>query len=221
MASYFKELKINRNYFSKIILFILISFFFSNNLYSQLKIGFETGISISELKSNMERKTFETSRRNGLILGVRAYIPFSKSFRLAIQPRYIQKGGKSEWRAVDITQYNKVEIDYIDIPVYLNYMFIKSKFTFYLLSGFTVSHCISDKNEVVNDGFNTNNSYKTKMNANLRDYSIDVGIGTDYNIYEKFSVLFEIKNSFGLKDVDYSGRKNNSLQFTFGGLWEL
>ena len=179
-------------YFIKwILLFSGILFFQKNNIQAQT---FEGGLIVGFNLSQLDGDDLVGWNRIGLNVGGRVAINPYEQWKINLDLLFSQKGSSAT--PEQFSSYDKVRLNYVEIPLQVNFMDWLDEDGFYrlhFLAGFSYSQLVSFK-VLRQDGTDTTDleDYKN-WNANLQ-------IGATYFLNENFGINGQY--SLGLLSVD-------------------
>jgi len=90
----------------------------AQSVFAQWYVGGKAAVSLSNYKSKTPWKEVSNS---GLAAGITAYKQINTNFGLHVELEYIQKG---YFHKVCNTLYDKLEANYLEIPIMLDYSFL-------------------------------------------------------------------------------------------------
>jgi hypothetical protein len=206
-----------------IIRIFLASFIIFTPLTAQLKIGFNGGISISNVVFNPKTEATTLSSRDGIMIGVIADIPLTKNLFLQPGINYIQKGFEYE----NINFLNEKDIitaqhDFLSIPISLRYIFMpKSTLSPFLSLSPDLGIKLRYKTECDGEEYDLDPDGDKFESFN---FSLSFGGGLNYMLDSKQDLFILFQYSLGLTDLSktHSGEtthytnKLNGMQILIG-----
>ena len=172
--------------------------------YAAIKLGVEAGITSANISTT---STMTTSNRSGFAVG--ALLEFSFLGLIYLQPEllYVQKGYVTS---------EKVNLDYIELPVLLKLQFGIMPIHFEVFAGPSIAVAFSKSTSaggIITPGGTTSDFKST-------DFGLQVGGGLSVDILDLCGVFANIRYSLGLAEISQvaaTSVKNNAL-IVLGGL---
>ncbi len=201
--------------------FLIIFLIFHNYLYAYIDIdsfGFNIGLNQSKfLVKSPYFNTDDFDFNSHMNLGFFINFKLSKKLNVQLEPSYLGKGAKRLFYGNNIYYY----LNYINLPLDIQYLFSKGKFQFYGLAGVQYSILVnSDKKtetyDLIWDG--TIITHSTVDWTNKIDLDLIGGVGTRI-ILNKIITFFELKFTYGITDINSNSNeiyKNFGIIFDFG-----
>ncbi len=210
---------------ARILLLIIITFFFVLISEAQIRVGLQTGLNLGSLTlpdnlaSNATRKNL-----TGFTIGGVGELALTNSIYLQIEPRYIQKGFKSEITDATGTAKGTETINYFELPILIKVEFGGSYLRSFVLAGPNIGFLLSASEEVIDFSGQSFPVLDTKSNYKSYDVALDFGAGVEYRITSTLSLFSSGRYSLGLVNVydvpGYSG-ETRGIQIYIGALFSL
>jgi hypothetical protein len=204
----------------KRIITVLSFTFLSVGLFAQNKIllGFEGGGGIRYLYGNW------IADKENPILGGSAGLTFqynlSKIFSFKTGISYDRKGWGQLITITDNQGNNsykttaKFNFDYIIVPLLIKASF-GNKIKYFVNTGPYFGYLINSSRFISGEGFRPDKNNDIDEGELLKsDFGLSTGLGLCYPINEKFNISLEIRNNYGLKNLN-SGKYSNVNTWPF------
>ncbi len=194
----------------KNLVFIALILFLSipmSRAQSRFKPGLKAGISTSQVEGD----TYGGFDKAGFVGGATLNGKINEKWRAQFEILFVQKGSKhvGDGAKGDFSFY-KMQLNYVEVPILLQYM--QKKFTFEIGPG--IGYLISAKEyDGIGELQNTIPFYTTEVSGS---------IGLSYQLYKNFAINWRFTNSLlpirrfasGASNFDKPGQLNNVLAFT-------
>lgn len=181
----------------------LLSLFLPGSSYSQFKIGITSGINYSSLSGDSP-KNADYGKGIGAVAGLTTEFNITKSLKINIQPRYVQRNGKISY---DVNQDEpvdsfKTKLSYISLPVILKVPALTNN-TFFN-GGVDFSYLIKSEME-----YELVNSPPVNLEEALKKFDLAMlfGFGVNIPVGKKFGIEIEARYSQSILNLS-SGSKN-------------
>jgi len=217
-------MKIQKNILFTIIVLISTSFTFAQFSH----VGLKGGLNLSALDTDneIELSGYENPYKVGLNIGVFTEFDLSKNMSVSAEVLYSQRGMLTEIKPNTEASEHFPEgiftlnLDYIDIPILFNYMFIsESNFTPRIFGGPFASFLLSAESAF--EGPNDNEELDMKEFYKPNEFGLVFGLGTTYKI-NSGELIFDVRFMKGLSDIaDFEGwskttSRNISVNLGYG-----
>jgi len=194
-------------------------------LNAQVRVGAFAGTNIASLTVPDDLLPSATRKmRLGLVVGGTAELQLSDLLSLRIDPRFIQKGFRTEITDATGTTKSAQTINYLEIPLSAIVTFAETDIRPFLLGGANLGFILSASEDATLSDGQTIPTLDTKSNYKSYDFAFDVGGGIEYVFSPNTSLVGLARYSFGLTNVyqvpGYNGKTRN-LQFQVGALLAL
>jgi len=198
-------------------LLVLIFFVLSSQIiFSQWKVGLQGGVNISTYDLKNKAEFAEISSKTGLVIG--GIVVYSIDDQLEINSglRYIIKGAHIVIDEVGFQLDNKLNFNFLEIPLHLKYLFVNSSFKPFISAGIDLSYLALAKGEGTVDG----NPIEDDITEQLDKFelSLDGGLGLEYEADNNISYILSSNYSYSLVKVDQD-LTNRGLQILFSVLY--
>jgi hypothetical protein len=185
----------------KILLFVLV--IVSQTAIAQWQIGGTAGLTLSNYKSKTPWKEVSNT---GFAFGITSYKQMNPNWAVQLQLTYIQKG---YFHKICNTIYDKLEANYIEIPVMADYSFLlpMKNFKGHTNLGLYTAYWVGAKYKT--KGFDENSEpfdFK-KNNASRFDVGPLAGFRIEY-ILNNGSISLDLRYEIGLLDLQKSETDN-------------
>lgn len=180
-----------QHYIKWILLFSGVLFFQKNNIQAQT---FEGGLIVGFNLSQLDGDDLVGWNRIGLNVGGRVAINPYEKWKINLDLLFSQKGSSAT--PEQFSSYDKVRLNYVEIPLQVNFMDWLDEAGFYrlhFLAGFSYSQLVGFK-VLRQDGTDTTES------EDYKNWNANVQIGATYFISENFGINGQF--SRGLLSVD-------------------
>jgi hypothetical protein len=192
---------------------------------AQIRIGILTGLNLGSITTPDEFLSLPNIKLynlNGFTIGFIGEFTLTNTIRLQIEPRYIQKGQKSELIDPKFTSKIISTFDYLELPILVKAEFGESDFRPFVLAGPNIGFLLSISSEAFYDGQSVLvNTSKKGYKAN--DFALDFGAGVEYKITSILSLSSSIRYSLGLLNIHIGPVpvKTRGTQIFIGCLFSL
>lgn len=195
----------------------------------RISIGGRAGMSMAEV-------TFSPAAKEAWAMGTTGAVTFryteEKLFGLVMELGWVQRGWKEDFEGAPVS-YDRT-LTYLDLPIMTHIYFGTKRFKCFVNLGPEVSYLINDHissnfdytNPTSDPRFPTKSRYTEQMAmeiANKLDYGICGGIGFEFYVAPRHSILLEGRYYFGLGNIypatkaDFFGASRNmSIEITLG-----
>lgn len=226
-----------KNLFALFLLtFLIISYIPPTN--AQVRIGVQTGINVTDLKTDLTEEGFKTASRTRFIAGGILNYNFIPLLGIQFEPAYIQKGATVNFLFVENSLTADVEgtisANYIDLPLLLKLNIPSVLIRPYLIAGGSIALKLGDaklkieKATVNGQDFSSlipeeEREQTIKLKSN--DYIVSFGGGVEIPV-GLLSLLLEARYDLGLENIndepdDDTEYKTRGIQIKAGILIEL
>lgn len=179
----------------------------------------------------------EQSMTTGFTLGFKARYTEEKFFGLIGELNITQRGWKEVFDETEFT-YSRT-LTYIELPIFTHIFFGGKNFKGFLNLGPSVSYLIGDGISANFDytapstveGFPIENRHVNQMSMPIKnkfDYGIAAGLGVEFIIKGRHSLMLEGRYYYGLGNIfsakkkdEFSASRSNSIEVTLGYLFQI
>ena len=210
---------------ARIFVSTIITLLFFMISEAQIRIGIQTGLnlgSITHPNGFLSLPNLKLYNLTGFTLGCIGEFVFTNTIRLQIEPRYIQKGEKSELTDPTFMAKSTGTFNYIELPILVKAEFGESNFRPFVLAGPNIGFLISISSESFIDGQSVGvNNSKAGYKAN--DFALDFGAGMEYRITSILSLSSSVRYSLGLLNIHIGpdSVKTRGIQIYIGCLFSV
>lgn len=199
----------------------LLTFFFIflvSSVFAQISFGIKGGTNIAEFSFKDNGTTINQESINGFTFG--AVIEVGLGGNIFLQPEavFIQKGSKLQV----LNEENKVNVNYLDIPVLLKMKIINSNvFNVNLLAG--PSFGLGLNGEETMGGQTVDVNFGGENGLKRLDVGINAGGGIGVNL-GSIGVFGDVRYLFGLSDISEDTNreiKNKGLNLSVGLMFKI
>jgi hypothetical protein len=175
----------------------------SQTAFAQWQIGGTAGLTLSNYKSKTPWKEVSNT---GFAIGVSAYKQFNADWSVQLQLTYIQKG---YFHKICNTIYDKLEANYIEMPVMADYSFLlpMKNFKGHANLGFYTAYWLGAKYKTKGFDDTAETFDFKKNNASRFDVGPLAGFRVEYML-NNGSVSLDIRYEIGLLDLQKSESDN-------------
>ncbi|MGG5207584.1 porin family protein [Chryseobacterium sp. MIQD13] len=170
--------------------------------------GVKGGMNVSSLSK--DEGLDDQKSKIGFNAGVFANIPVAESFSVQPELLYSQYGAKSEYTGFGSKFSSSTKLDYITVPVMLQYNLIPN---LYVEAGPEFGFMVSAKNKIKNEN-NGDSTTSDNYKDDLKTFNFGIGLGAGYYFTPNFGIT--ARYVAGLTDTfkDNSGDaiRNNVFQ---------
>jgi len=194
-------------------------------LNAQIRVGAVGGMNMSSFTvpgniiSTAARKT-----RFGLTIGAAAELQLSQQWSVRIEPRYIQKGFRTEFTDALGTNKSTETLNYFELPLTAVIRFGEFDISPFFFAGPDFAFLLSASDDVTLSNGQSFPPLNTKSNYKSFEFALEGGFGVEYTLTSSMSVLGIARYSYGLSNVyqvpTYDG-KTRDFQLQLGVLYTL
>lgn len=224
-----------KSIFSALVLLTSASIASAQRQYEpHFSIGGKAGMTLSNVAFT---PTIEQSMNTGITAGIIARYTEENHFGLIGELKIEQRGWKEKFEETNF-QYNRT-LTYLQLPILTHVYFGSDKFKGFLNLGPSVGYMISSKTSANFDymnpgevaGFPIDNRHVNQMAMEVKnkfDYGILAGLGVEFIIKKKHSVMLEGRYYYGLGNIfpakkkdEFSASRGTSIEITLGYLFHI
>lgn len=149
---------------------------------SPITFGAKAGLNVSSLSK--DESLDDQKSKIGFNAGAFANIPIASSFSIQPEILYSQYGEKSEFKALGNKFSASTKLDYITVPVMLQYNVIPN---LYLEAGPEFGFMVSAKSKLKNET-NGQSSTSDNFKDDLNKFNVGIGLGAGYYFTPNFGI---------------------------------
>ena len=198
-----------------VIIFVVL---YSQNCFSQWKIELQGGVNISTYDLKNQSEYAEISSKTGLVIGGIIVYSLNDQIELNSGLRYIQKGAHVVFNAVVFQADNKLNFNFLEIPLHLKYLFVNSSFKPFISAGIDLSYLALAKVAGTVDGNPIEDDVTEQFDK--FELSLDGGLGLEYEADNNISYILSSNYSYSLVKVDQD-LTNRGFQILFSVLYKF
>jgi hypothetical protein len=170
--------------------------------FADLSFGFKGGVSLAQHVGTEERNadyTVSSTWRRGLAAG--AFLSFPVSSRLSVQQEllYLQKGSEQDIGVkileIPTTLHVTYDMDYIEIPVFLRFAWLKSEHReFYSMAGTALSLKVNDRYRLSGEVTDGEEVIPIRVDSDMSevdmfDFSFAYGLGLAFLLHGQTTIV--------------------------------
>lgn len=197
-------------------------------------IGGKTGVTMSKMAFT---PGIEQSMNMGMTAGICARYTEEKFFGLIAELKIEQRGWKEKFEETDFNYSRR--LTYIQLPLLTHIYFGSDKFKGFVNLGPSVGYMISSSvsanfdyhNPGMVEGFPIENRHVNQMSMPVKnkfDYGILGGVGVEFTIKKRHSIMLEGRYYYGLGNIfsakkrdEFSASRGNSIEITLGYMFRI
>ncbi len=177
--------------------------------------SFKAGILAGVVASQVDGDNLGGFNKAGLTAGLISNVRLNEKWSGQFELLYIQKGSRSPVDTTGLLQYYRLRLQYIEIPVLVNYHYHIKKARAFLEGGFSYGQLIRDVEE--------SNYYSPVLGSGFEKNDVCINLGMGFGLGPKF--FFHVRYAYSLIPVRTgtlpgprtffgAGQKNNLLVFS-------
>lgn len=221
-----------------IIVLAVVMSAFNTNAQRYYKPRFDIGVKGGMAMSNQSfSPDIKQKMIQGLLFGVTARYSEEKLFGLMAELNIDQRGWQEDFEGAPFDYSRK--LTYLDLPIMTHINFGGRKFRGFVNLGPSVGYMISDKisanfdyeDPAKDPNFPMADRHISQMSMKIKnkfDYGIVAGLGGEYRIKDKHSVMIEARYYYGLGNIfpsskkdEFSASRSSSIQISVGYMFKL
>ncbi len=188
-----------------IILFTTSLSFAQKKIDKELWFGAKGGVTFSQLSISPNiKQSFEM----GTLGGITMRYAEEQFFGIILELNYSQKGWKEKFIESDAQYQYSRTLNYVELPFLAHIYFGKKSFRFFINLGPQIGFCVGESTKSNFDlgaipKFSTNRE-TTHYNMGVDkpfDYGLTGGVGCEFRIKNRHSIVMEGRYYFGLADI--------------------
>ncbi len=190
------------------------------NAQSPVRFGVDAGMNIANQSSSYGDYVWMEDWRVGFIVGGLADVRISEVIFFQIEPRYIQKGMKTQV-GPDFLQEVDFKLAYLEVPLLLKVRFGTTDVRPFLCAGPSVGYLLSaiTRAQTYNiQGVDITSEYRSV------DFSLIGGGGVECRLSKTVSLIGSARYAFGIYNISPRGDSNvtsRGIEIIFGSLIDL
>lgn len=219
-----------------LLTFLVISSIPSAN--AQIRVGVQTGINVTDLKTDLTEEGFKTATRTRFIAGGLLTYNFIPLLGIQFEPAYVQKGATVNFLFVENSLTAEVEgsisANYLELPLLLKLNIPSVLIKPYLIAGGSVALKLGDAKLKIEKATVNGQDFSSLIPPEEReqtlelksnDYIVSFGGGVEIPV-GLISLLLEARYDLGLQNInnepdDDTEYKTRGIQIKAGLLVEL
>lgn len=197
---------------------IAASFFITTSAFAQLSFGLKGGVNIAEFSFKEQGTTINQESVNGFTLGAVLEIALGGNIYLQPEAVFIQKGSSLKI----FNQDNKVNVNYLDIPVLLKIKLLNSNLiNVNILAG--PSFGLALNGETTSGGQTVDVNFGGEDGLKRFDLGLNAGGGVGVNL-GSVGVFGDVRYLFGVSNISEDSNreiKNKGLNLSVGLMFKI
>lgn len=199
-----------------------------------VSIGGKGGVTMSEISFT---PSIRQSIKQGIMMGATFRYTEERNFGLIAEFNLTQRGWKEDFEEHPF-EYSRT-LTYIEIPILTHIYFGSRKFKGFVNLGPSVGYMVASKTKANFDytdlksvaGFPTHNRMTEQLDASIKnkmDYGINAGLGMEYFINRRNSIMLEARLYYGLGNIfpaskadTFAASRSMSIQVTLGYMFRI
>lgn len=201
----------------KLLLITLV--LISLNTYAQkMRIGFTTGVSVSNYQSKVDGEKGSGNAKAGFTAGLLLDVAVGKHFSFQPALHFIQKGTKDEQTVLGTTVKVKINVNYIEVPLNFLYNSRGKSVNYFIGAGPSIAFALNGKYKF-SDGSSSLNE-TLKFGSSDEDFMKPLDLGA--NFVTGFSlpngIMFSVNYNAGLNNLFPHGTDDGTLKSHYFGI---
>jgi hypothetical protein len=188
--------------------------------FSGIKLGVKGGFSLADLTFKPELTDSPLTSKAGAVGGISLNVGIASFFSLQPEVLYVQKGTKGSDTVEGVEITGKYELDYVEVPLLLNFSFAKegSSFVPSIFAGPYAGFNARAKIKVTEAGESYSEDFKDEVKDT--DFGLTFGIGLGKKIGSG-KITIDVRYDLGLTNIaegmsEGESVKNKSWLFMLG-----
>ncbi len=206
--------------FSVVALALLLVSLLASPGFSGIKLGVKGGFSLADLTFKPELTDSPLTSKAGAVGGISLNVGIASFFSLQPEVLYVQKGTKGSDTVEGVEITGKYELDYVEVPLLLNFSFAKegSSFVPSIFAGPYAGFNARAKIKVTEAGESYSEDFKDEVKDT--DFGLTFGIGLGKKIGSG-KITIDVRYDLGLTNIaegmsEGESVKNKSWLFMLG-----
>jgi len=206
--------------FSVVALALLLVGVLTSPGFSGIKLGVKGGFSLADLTFKPELTDSPLTSKAGAVGGISLNVGIASFFSLQPEVLYVQKGTKGSDTVEGVEITGKYELDYVEVPLLLNFSFAKegSSFVPSIFAGPYAGFNARAKIKVTEAGESYSEDFKDEVKDT--DFGLTFGIGLGKKIGSG-KITIDVRYDLGLTNIaegmsEGESVKNKSWLFMLG-----
>jgi hypothetical protein len=179
--------------------------------FSGIKLGVKGGFSLADLTFKPELTDSPLTSKAGAVGGISLNVGIASFFSLQPEVLYVQKGTKGSDTVEGVEITGKYELDYVEVPLLLNFSFAKegSSFVPSIFAGPYAGFNARAKIKVTEDG----ESYSEDFKDSVKDteFGLTFGIGLGKKIGHG-KIVLDVRYDLGLTNIGEEMQEGESVK---------
>lgn len=179
-------LKLKKLFMRRILFPVLILLLFSGAAFSQTRLGFTAGASISNLYEKHGDDKVKSKYKIGLTAGIMLDVPMERNGSFQPALNFIQKGGKNETGEGSTLVTSDIRLNYVEMPLNVVFRIPCSAGKVVLGGGPAIALGLSGKSSVKDDTGEESSDIKFGSSSrdhdiNFIDFALNATAGYEFN----------------------------------------
>ena len=185
---------------SLVVMTLLLVGLLASPGFSDIKFGVKGGLSLSNLTVKPEETAFPFDNKTGVVGGISLNLGLSRMFSVQPEILYVQKGSKASETVEGVELTGKYEIDYVEVPLLLNFSFAKpgSSFVPSVYAGPYAGFNARAKIKITGDGESYSQDFKDEIKDT--EFGLTFGIGLGKKIGHG-KIVLDVRYDLGLTNI--------------------
>lgn len=203
----------------KVVLLIIVFTLLTEVSIAQLSVGIQGGWNSAIFNIKYKAEDVTLSYRTGFVIGAVVNYKLNNILSFQLEPRYIQKGEKTEF--ADLAWKNDILNEYLELPLLFEVQYPDYSIKPFVLAGINYGVLLNNKVISVLDG--NESTFNTKTDYNKTDFALDLGGGVKYELLPGINLVLSGRYSIGISDITKLGGSVNTrgVQALAGVLYSL
>ncbi len=179
--------------------------------FSGIKLGVKGGFSLADLTFKPELTDSPLTSKAGAVGGISLNINIASFFSLQPEVLYVQKGTKGSDTVEGVEITGKYELDYVEVPLLLNFSFAKegSSFVPSIFAGPYAGFNARAKIKVTEAGESYSEDFKDSVKDT--DFGLTFGIGLGKKIGHG-KIVLDVRYDLGLTNIGEEMQEGESVK---------
>jgi hypothetical protein len=179
--------------------------------FSGIKIGVKGGFSLANLTFKPELTDSPLSNKAGAVGGISLNVGIASFFSLQPEVLYVQKGTKGSDTVEGVEITGKYEVDYVEVPLLLNFSFAKegSSFVPSILAGPYAGFNARAKMKMSSGGESYSEDFKDYVKD--IDFGLAFGVGLGMKVGSG-KIVLDVRYDLGLTNIGEDMQEGQSVK---------
>ena len=185
----------------KKLLLVAMVFISINTWAQKIRVGFTTGVSVSNFKAKVDGKNESADAKAGFTAGIVFDGSVGKHFSFQPALNFVQKGSKEKVTVMGYTSNIRININYLEMPLNFLYNSRGKTVNFFAGAGPSVAIALNGKYKYSDNSNSESGNIKFGSNDEALMKSIDLGANFIAGVSFNNGLLLSCNYNMGLNDL--------------------